>query len=311
MNVIWNLTRFCPWACRFCCMNAFYCANAAGPKSKEHQTIKRKELSFDEKIVVVRQFAETDFSVDFSGGDPLFFPEDLHVVREATKLLPKERISVSTTGIEFGMEKVKLLQNVDLAEFTLDTLPEMENPWRPSGFHASSLTALELCSCHSVATQAVTTLYPLTMTEENLTRVYEKLCEIGVTSWELLRFYPVGRAYNQPHLEPSIDDYLRVMDFVRGFQGSTRIMFQHSLRMLEENESCMAGNRTLGILPDGQVVACAWALDGRAQPAHEYISLGNVLTKHIAEIAVVAAKKDAFRLGAHGHRCAHCGLRSK
>lgn len=311
MNVIWNLTRFCPWACRFCCMNALYCANASGPKSKVHRAIKHKELSFDEKMAVVRQFADTDLSVDFSGGDPLFFLEDLHVVQEATKLLPKERISVSTTGIEFGAEKVELLQHVDLAEFTLDTLPETENAWRPSGFHASSLATLELCSHHGVATQAVTTLYPLTMTEDNLMRVYEKLCAIGVTSWELLRFYPVGRAYNQRHLEPSIDDYLRIMNFVRNFQGSTRIVFQHSLRMLEENESCMAGNRTLGILPNGQVVACAWALDGCAQPAHEYLSLGHVPTEHIAEIATAAMQKDAFRLGVHGYRCAHCGLRSK
>lgn len=242
-----------------------------------------------EKLAVLKILAERDFEIDFSGGDPLYYDKDFRVVEQATHWLPSRKIGVSMTGSKITNAKLELLKKISIAEFTLDNLPEIENPFRPCGYNLASMVAMKKCIAAGIKTRAITVLYSVTITEKNLKSVYYWLCENGVSEWELLRFYPVGRATKLAELTPTNQEYLKAMMFLRELHGFTKIFFQHSLRILEGTVGCPAVVDSIGILPDGQVIACSWAIDENCRP-YKRFRLGKLPEDDLDEILEKAVK---------------------
>lgn len=301
MDVIWNLTRICPWNCAICCIAAIHAHEMTKFHLKKTQKDYGMELSFAEKIQILKDLCREGFNIDFSGGDPLYYDEDLEVVKQATMWLPADKISISMTGVELTDKKIELLRNVKDVEFTIDFLPETQNFTRPAGYHFSSIMAMKECVAAGIKTRAITVLYPFTMKESNLRSIYGELCKLEVPEWELLRFYPVGRAKQFLHLVPSRNDYLKAMDLLRTFQGSTKIFFQHSLKMLEGCGICPAVHKAIGILPDGSVTACAWALNAQAQPI-SFFRIGKMPEQKIVDILKLAQKRTEYQHNVHESR---------
>jgi MoaA/NifB/PqqE/SkfB family radical SAM enzyme len=268
--VIWNLTRACPWVCAICCVSAFHVCNTTEYLVQSGAKEKGEELTLAEKLAVLKILADRDFEINFSGGDPLYYDEDFRVVEQATRWLPSRKIGVSMTGSKITDAKLKLLKKISVVEFTLDNLPEIENPFRPRGYNLASMVAMKKCIVAGIKTRTVTVLYPYTITEKNLESVYRWLCENGISEWELLKFYPVGRATKLAEFTPSNQEYLKAMKFLRGLHGFTKIFFQHSLRILEGTIKCPAVVDSIGILPDGTVTSCAWAIDDNCRPHPEF-----------------------------------------
>jgi len=302
MDVIWNLTRICPWDCAICCITALHACETTKQYLKTRQRDYGKELSLAEKMQVLRDLCNEGFNIDFSGGDPLYYEEDMQVVEQATMWLPADKINVSMTGVELTERKIELLKKVKDVEFTIDSPPDVKNFARPEGFHLSTVVVLKKCISAGIRTRAITVLYPLTMRESNLKEVYKILCGLEVPEWELLRFYPVGKAKHYSRITPNKDDYLRTMSLLRAFRGPTKIFFQHSLRMLEGDGVCPAVNQAFGILPDGSISACAWAINAQAQAISEYFMLGKVPEQRIKDIIDIAKKRSSFRKEAHESR---------
>jgi len=293
MDVIWNLTRACPWDCAICCVSGLHVCNTTEHIIQSAQKEKGKELTLAEKLTVFKTLADKDFEIDFSGGDPLYYDEDFQVVQQATRWLPARKIGVSMTGSKITDTKLELLKKVAVVEFTLDNLPERENPFRPRGYNFASMIAMKKCVAAGIKTRAVTVLYSDTISEENLESVYRWLCKNNISEWELLRFYPVGRAAKLVKLTPSNSEYLNTMKFLRGLRGFTRVFFQHSLRILEGALKCPAVIDSIGILPDGQVTACAWAIDENCCPFKEF-RLGKLPEDDLDEILDNARKISEY-----------------
>jgi MoaA/NifB/PqqE/SkfB family radical SAM enzyme len=104
------------------------------------------------------------------------------------------------------------------------------------------------------------------MTKDNLENIYYWLCDNRIPEWELLRFYPVGRTTEFVGITPSNEEYLKTMSFLKSLRGFTRVFFQHSLKILEGNSRCSAGIDSIGILSNGEMIACTWALDRNCFP---------------------------------------------
>jgi len=289
MDVIWNLTRACPWDCKICCVSAFHICNTTKHIIQSREKEIGRELTLPEKLAVLKILADKGFEIDFSGGDPLYYDEDFRVVEQATRWLPARKISVSMTGSKITDVKLELLKKVGEAEFTLDNLPQRENPFRPRGYNLASMIAMKKCIAAGIKTRAITVLYSATISKENLESVYRWLCENNIPEWELLRFYPVGRAAKLVEITPSNSEYLNAMNFLRGLRGFTRIFFQHSLRILEGSIKCPAVINSIGIFPDGQVTACAWAIDENCCPFREF-RLGKLPEDDLDEILDKARK---------------------
>lgn len=123
MDVIWNLTRACPWDCTICCVSGFHICNTTEHIIQSAQKEKGKELTLAEKLAVLKVLADRDFEIDFSGGDPLYYDEDFRVVEQATRWLPARKIGVSMTGSKITDAKLEFLKNVSVVEFTLVFFP--------------------------------------------------------------------------------------------------------------------------------------------------------------------------------------------
>ncbi len=283
MDVIWNLTKVCPWDCVVCSVSALHVCDTTADYVYLKQKEEGKELTLAEKLIVLKSLVDRDFSIDFSGGDPLYYNEDFRIVEQATRWLPSQKISVSMTGSNLTDAKLELLKKVGAVEFTLDNLLGTENPFRPRGYNLASMMAMKKCIAVGIKVRAITVLYQTTISQENLEDVYHWLCESAISEWELLRFYPVGRSVELSRLTPSNSEYLSTMKFLRGLHGSTKIFFQHSLRILKEGIKCPAVVESIGILPGGEVTACAWAMDDNTRPFKEFY-LGKLPEDDLGEI---------------------------
>lgn len=306
MYVIWNLTRMCPWNCSFCCVSAVYA------RGKERTRIvieqKKKELSFIQKIEILGMIAEKNMIIDFSGGDPLYFKEDFAIVKRATELLPSEKINVSMTGCKLTQAKVELLKKINMVEFTLDNLPGRENPFRPRGFNCASMQAMRHLVKFDIKVSAVTILYNTTIAEENLRSIYAWLCKNGIQEWDILKYIPVGRGMAYKKIAPTNEQYLSVMKFLRGLNGSTHISFQHSLRVIEGTSKCHATINSFGILPDGEATACAWALDKNGNTFNNF-RIGKLPEENIDVILKRAHDKLGFNRQTDYCRANLCAMR--
>jgi MoaA/NifB/PqqE/SkfB family radical SAM enzyme len=226
-----------------------------------------KVLDLNSKMQILHILAVNNVKIDFSGGDPLYHPDDFFVVESATKIMSSEMIDVSMTGVDFNASKLALIKKVGKVEISVDNPPNMANKYRPRGFNSSVILILKQLVKEGVFCSGVTTLYPKTATKNNLRALYSLLCEMQVPKWNILRYYFAGQgALLGKELYMSDDELLAVMDFLDSLKGYTKIVFQHSLRILRDDYKCHAGNKAIGILPDGVVVACGWALDSNSRP---------------------------------------------
>jgi len=298
MDVIWNLTRVCPWDCAICCVSALHVCNTTKYYLHEYQKEDRKELTLAEKLAVLKILAEKDIDIDFSGGDPLYYNEDYQVIEQALRWIPSEKISISMTGSRITDVELSLLKKVGIVEFTLDNLPEINNPLRPRGYNLASMIAMKKCASAGIKARAVTVLYWHTMTEENLEKLYSWLCENKVEEWEFLRFYPSGRAIEYMSMLPSEAEYLQTMKFIKGFNGFTKVFFQHSLKILNGESKCSAGIESIGILPDGQVTVCSWALDKNCNSFKDFY-IEQLPEDNFDEIMENVRKKSIFSKSAN------------
>lgn len=292
MYAIWNLTNKCPWNCRFCCVSAEHATTTNKKSCPERPT--HEELDLESKMEILNQLVENGIRTDFSGGDPLYFEDDYAVINRAVECLPKNMISISTTGVAFNKRKLDILTKAGKAELTLDNLDSAINPYRPAGYNASSMRALKKLAAAGVRCSAVTILYPLTMARENLASLHEWLCENRVSRWDILKFSPVGRGSDWTGLIVPNEEYLETMRFIEQLGGPIHIAFQHSLRVLARKYTCHAAHESIGILPDGDVVSCAWALDYKGRPLDGF-HLGKLPEEKLSVILKRALDSPAYK----------------
>lgn len=292
MYAIWNLTNTCPWHCKFCCVSAKW-----GPIANRELSlgqVANDELCLESKMEILRQLIGCGIEIDFSGGDPLYFEDDYSVISRAVEKVPKGMIHVSTTGAAFSNRKLEILKRVGNMELTLDSLDDMDNPYRPNGYSSLSMRALKKLVSAGVNCSAVTILYPLTMTQDNLASLHKWLCENDIAQWSILKFCTAGRGVGQKELVASNEEYLATMRFIEGLGGSVLVAFQHSLKVLAGQYVCHAAHGSIGILPDGTVVSCAWALDRDGRPLDGF-RLGKLPEEDLVDVLKRALASDAYK----------------
>jgi len=314
VDIIWNITRICPWDCAQCCVDAYHVRPAAGGVDirfrglSRTSTIPRQgrifddaaaamrrlglEISLEEKLAVLEHLEGFDADIDFSGGDPLVVAENLEVIRRASETFGRANISITATGAGMARYDPALLAAyIHLIEFTYDDVDTGDDAARPRGYNRSNLAKARAFKRYGCASKAQTPLTPLNMRPEVLRRLYLELHEAEIDTMLVMRTFPVGRGMSLKDVAmPSRAEYRAAIGLLRELEARyrfPRVRLQCALEHLEGNapgpNPCDALHESFGITNDGQLQLSAWAWDDHGRPLKDWV-LGDLRHYSLREL---------------------------
>jgi len=315
LDIIWNITKICPWDCNICCVDAVNVRSKSGKikiiseSLNKEETIdsdksldiydqalkirqeKRLELSLEEKLQVLDNLEGTNFEIDFSGGDPLVCSENLEVIRYAANKYGRENFTVTTTGV--GLSKIKaeqLIPYISKLEFTYDNAEEKFDPIRPREYNNSNLKKASLLSRKGINIKALMPLSKRNISPRILRLLYENLHVAGIREVELMRYFPVGRGLGKNEEMPSREEYEMAIEIFYEMEAKynlPKVNLQCALKCLynTSNENpCNLYRESLGITAKGILLTSAWAIGSKGEPLDEIFVLGSLVDNSISEL---------------------------
>lgn len=292
MEICWNLTHCCPFTCKICMVNPVNVndSNKLIVQSKLQKS--GKCLTLADKIKIISDIASNfdKIKIDFAGGDPLLFKENLEIVKVASNYWGSEKIEISTTGycitngiLDFLKDKVSKL------DFTLDTIfPRLESS-RGNRYSKINMGAIKLTVKKGIPVTVSTVLKKDNIDKDNLNDIYNFLIRNAVSSWFLLRYRPLGRGYSYRSLLPSEDEYKEALNYclllrqANGPQINIHHTFYDLMNIMSKDEACKIGSK-LTILSDGTVISCCWAFNHYGRPLNDLFVLGKLPTDKLKDV---------------------------
>lgn len=302
LTIIYDVTTTCPHNCQICCMGA-----------KQSTPDYRCELRPEERMAVMDQLIELkkirDVRIDFSGGEIFWHnkQENVKLIEKATSILGRDKVGVSTSGSGVDNSTACALSKcVSDVEMTMDSLPGATYPLRPVSYAKSAAIALPLLKKYGVTVGIQTVLAKANSNCEDLEKLYMWLCEHDVDNWSLLRFYPAGRGAAFIEQQLSDDEIADVVRFIQLLDENNtsnkkpKIDFHYTIPGHEKyTTECRCVKKSIGILPDGQVTACFWAVNDSTEITDDKFNLGSVKVSSLAEILNGEKAK-------YWTNCSHC-----
>lgn len=301
LTVIWDVTRYCPWDCKICCMGA-----------SDNQCCMEKELNMEQKRKVAEQLEElkrtgVNIRVDLSGGEIMMNRSHMELIKMVSEALGKDAVGISTSGIGIGdAEAAFFAKYVHDVELTMDLVPGEEYLFRKKGYHATAAKAVDTLKRAGVSVGIQTVICRKNCQRESMSSLLDWLCEHQVDQWSILRFFASGRGEVYRELEMTAEENLQAVHMIKDLcddrEGNKPDLDFHYLMPGHEKSSdvCRCVRKSIGILPNGNVTACFWALDREMVIKDEKFYLGNVLETSLSEI--LRGKKAAYWL-CRDHKC--------
>lgn len=270
-KIIWNITSKCSYNCAIC---ATYDEN-------------RQELSAIDKLKVLNNICSAEHmieSIDFAGGDPLYFEECTHIIQSAIDRLGSDRISITTTGKGISeASRNEFLGIVKHCEITIDAahanLSMVNNEMDDSVSRAEAEYTdnnIEEINLISERAESLTINIPIInddLSDEEIDVLIDKILWIrnhttGIEiDTSILRLMPVGKMKDTiKKAEYSKYNPVPVAKKIKEKLDSNKIpcKLHCSLRILPAfnqdvtSNYCQMYENKLGIDCAGNVFACAW-----------------------------------------------------
>ncbi len=288
-SIIWNLTQLCSWNCKFCCVNAKYIGDLTQVNTDKNINYSHKnELSYKEKIEIINQLTFGKYKIDFSGGEVLIDPLNIDLILYASEKLGAENIGISTSGSFFTDDVIKKLAGkVRDVELTLDYLPFRPYKFRPVGYHEYASYSINRLIANNFRVGVQTVITKDNISQKKISEMYNWLVKNGVHEWSLLRFFPAGRGKKYADFVPSHIEYCNVVDYIKKISKNSPLEVHFQYLLPNHNSythQCRAVKKSIGILPDGTVTACFWALNDEMKPQDDIFYLGNASKDNIESI---------------------------
>lgn len=299
LKIIWNMTNECNYACEICAT----------------RDIKRKELSFQEKITVLNSIASLGnriVKIDFSGGDPCIREENLSVIQTAITMFGASKVSVTTTGK--GLTYACALPNyrnvIQRCEITIDIPRKAADSVRGTGtdYYDDNIKSVVQHITHIKELTINVPIISAVFESEDITKLVDNIVEIKEHSVSvnvnLLRLMPVGAManctypanYNPSDLINAIAKRLKAQNIDVSIHCSLKGAKCASIFENEANSSsCSMMYGKIGIDCSGNVFTCGWAgylpnrmsresQDSMVQPQMNPFYLGNVATSQLRDV---------------------------
>lgn len=299
LSVIYDITKKCPWNCSICCMGA-----VSGCEALEGELSLERKLSLMDDLKEVNK--SRDVYIDFSGGEIFTNMENVCVIEKAAALLGKEKVGISTSGFMMSDYLAKRLSNcICGCEMTMDVVPGQEYSLRPIGYSVAAANALPYLQKYGIQVGIQTVLARSNCNERNLKDLYEYLCKAGVDNWSLLKFYPSGRGanYKQEVLTEGEEawavSFITELDAANACKQKPTIDFHYTMKGHSKySRECRCVRKSIGIMPDGSVTSCFWAIDAFTDIIDSKYLLGSVKRDTLG--AILQGNKAAYWM-----KCVH------
>lgn len=276
LSVIWNVTYKCPWKCSFCVMDAGCSAS------------KKNELSLEEKLQICRNIDLQNVKVDLSGGEVMLDKTHFKLIDELSKKLGKDSVGISTSGFRIDMETANYLSTrVSDVEMTMDAVPGVHYVYREDEYHKTAEFAAKNLKAAGVYTGLQTVLTREHKEHPNiLVGLRDFMVENKIDEWSLIRFFPSGRGEHFKNLAMSEAENFDLVNRIKDLCEGTDINLDihYLLPGSPKDSQCRCVKKSIGILPDGNVTACFWGLDGSGSIKDSKFYLGNLLEQPLSEI---------------------------
>lgn len=287
LSVIYDVTALCPWNCAICCMGA-----------TSDKACRSNELTQEQKLDIVCQVKELnehdyDVRVDLSGGE-LFtdIPAHMELLAAFSDALGREKIGVSCSGYGIDRKLAKFLgRTVHDVEMTMDVVPYQSYKLRRTTYSVAAAKAVPLlkeAGC-KVGLQTVASTYNSSYVDA--LAVFAWACANGVDNWSILRFFPSGRGADYPEAAMTDDQCAGYVRMVQDMAASLPVGHKPEVDFhylmpghKKYTDVCRCVRHSIGILPNGDVVACFWALDSNTGTVDPKFLLGNVKDNSLLEI---------------------------
>ena len=285
LSIVYDITQRCPMNCPICCMGA-----RSGPEALEGELPLERKLSLMDEAAQVDR--ERGVHLDFSGGEIFTDLENVKVVERAAELLGRDKVGISSSGYQVDDAlAARLSACAHECELTMDVPPGQPYRLRPMAYAQAAADAVPHLRRHGIEVGIQTVLARSNTNPENLTALYRWMCDNRVDRWSFLRFYPVGRAraFQDECLPVGREQW--AIHFIRRLEREETgphkpvIDFHYTMKGHSKSSSqCRCVRRSIGILPDGEVTACFWALDGGTQIVDPKYRLGSLREKSLPQI---------------------------
>lgn len=323
LDFIWNISLVCPWDCAFCCVDAVkvYKSKEDIFLVEEGLTTKRKissqingekhfshlyeqgitpnifdkalldrqarglELTYNEKLQVLKNILPHTCKIDFAGGDPLVCFENFLVIKEASKLFGKNKIAITATGASVKRYDIKDIASViGKFEFTFDEPISYDAKNRPEGYNKSNLTLASKFALLEVTTKAQIPIHGGNLTKDKIEIIYKLLTDSGIKEILLMRTFPVGRGMkdylnnwfvSKEELKIVIDNFRELETKYHGSKIKLQCALKHLDVKTKENP-CDLVRESFGINPNGILLTSIWATNSNGNPLDNNFVIGNL-----------------------------------
>jgi MoaA/NifB/PqqE/SkfB family radical SAM enzyme len=346
MDLIWNMTRVCPFSCGICCVAAVQPRKHGNvvelamdsqtspegfPYTHGNLTVfeqaslylqkKGLELDLAGKLRVLDHIAGFPAKVDFSGGDPLITDENFTVIQAAARRLGRDGVSVTATGPGISRYSPQELAEVTgEVNFTYDGPVLAGSTVRPDGYAASNLRMARSLAKAGVKTRAELPLTRVNVNQETVARIYRDLNEAGIAKVLVMRLFPVGRGSDRGAAVPSPTQYRNAIAQLRELEkelGHPQVKLQCALRFFDQPDvkenPCDIVRESLGVMANGVLLASPWAVNRHGKPLDDAWILGNLAETPLGDLLLSpkARQFEARLAESFGHCRIHAFLNSQ
>lgn len=232
---------------------------------------KTDKLTFEEIKCVLKQVKERygaqSVMICLTGGEPLLHPDFTKIVQYITEQGFPWGITTNATLIDANMLALFKSCGLQSISISIDGYCE-ENDWfrRCPGLYNVLIEKEKLLLQAGINAQVTTVVHKKNIASLELLRT--DLEQIGVKSWRLVNFEPIGRALKHPELALNKDDYILLLDYIRNlrFSGESEMEISfgcsHYLTLEYEREVrdyyfiCSSGIYVASVLSNGDIYSC-------------------------------------------------------
>lgn len=281
IKIVWNITNKCTFNCNICAT----CSNTVNElnSSEKHQA-----------LLSILTISDSIRELNFAGGDPLANEIDRKIIRTATTVFEKNKISTSTTGKSIhnlsDIDKLELLTNcvvtIDLSK------SEKTDIRKTTDYNQTNIRYIQQNRNHISYLRINVPVLNTDISDNEIDKVVQKIKRLNPDEVSLIKLMPVGKQSYDEY--PANYDAMKIVQKLRDRIDNVDIHLHCALRCEEHTNppQCNMLTNKLGIDCQGNVFACCWAGYLGCEKENNPFYLGNLLEKDLKDIICDAAASN-------------------